>query len=140
MIIAAIVLWMVALAFILVTLKNILVRAVKARRCTATVMGTVADVKEKMRTQGRSGGHAGITTAEYIPTVAYTVDGVEYSKQFAKAYHADTYAVGQPVEIMVNPNKPSEINKKGKSNKVDVVMLGIGVVIGVAGVVLLAVQ
>ncbi|MCC6148565.1 MAG: DUF3592 domain-containing protein [Anaerolineaceae bacterium] len=135
----AIVLWVVALAFILVTLKNIIVRAVKTRRCTAAVTATIVDVKEKTRTQGRSGDHAGITTTEYLPTVSYMVNGVEYSKPFAKAYHADTYAIGQTVEIMVNPNKPSEINKLGKSNKADLVMLTIGVLIGVAGAVLLMV-
>lgn len=140
MIIWAIVLWVVALAFILVTLKNILVRAAKMRRCTAAVTATIVDVKEKMSTRGRSSGYAGITTTEYIPTVAYTVDGIEYRKQFARVYHADTYAIGQTVEIMVNPNKPSEINKKGKSNKADLVMLCIGVVIGILGTVLLMVK
>ncbi|MEL7610775.1 MAG: DUF3592 domain-containing protein [Bacillota bacterium] len=136
----AIVLWLVALVFMLVTLKNILVRAVKKRRCTATVRATITDVKEKERTQGRSSGHAGITTTEYIPTVAYTVDGVEYSKRFIPAYRADAYAVGQAVEIMVNPDRPNEINKKGTSNKADVVMLCIGVAIGIAGAVLLMIQ
>lgn len=136
----AIVLWVVALAFILIALKNILVRAVKARRCKLAVTGTVADVKEKRRTQGRSSGHAGITTTEYIPTVRYTVDGAEYSKRFTAAYRADAYTIGQTVEIMVNPDKPSEINKKGNSNKVDIVMLCIGIALGIAGAVLLMVQ
>lgn len=135
----AIVLWIVALAFILITLKNILVRAVKTRRCTAAVTSTVVDVKEKMHTRGRSSDHAGVTMMEYIPTVAYTVGGVEYSKRFAGSYRADAYAVGQKVEIMVNPNRPGEINKEGTSNKADVVMLCIGVAIGIVGAVLLMV-
>lgn len=130
-------LWIVALAFILVTLKNILVRAVKVRRCTATVQATVTEVKKQKRTQGRGKGHGGRTTTKYIPTVAYTVDSVEYSKRFTPAYRADTYVPGQAVEVMVNPNKPSEINKKGMSNKADIVMLCIGVAIGIVGVVLL---
>ncbi|OPY84555.1 MAG: hypothetical protein A4E71_02605 [Smithella sp. PtaU1.Bin162] len=134
MIITAIVLWVVALAFILVTLKNILVRAVKTRRCMATVSGVISDLKEKVSRRN------GVISREYIPTVSYTVDGTEYSKRFTKAYHADTYKVGQTVEIMYNPDKPAEINKKGKSNKADIVILCIGVVIGVAGIVLLALQ
>lgn len=138
--VTTIVLWVVALAFMLVTLKNILVRTVKMRRCTEAVMATITDVKEQRSTQGRSGGFVGITTWEYIPTVAYMVDGVEYSKRFTKAYHADTYVTGQTVEIMVNPNKPSEINKKGTSNKADIVMLCIGVLIGIVGAVLLAIK
>ena len=138
--VTTIVLWIVALIFILITLKNILVRAIKTRRCTEAVTGTVVDVKEKMRTQGRSQDHIGITTMEYIPTVSYTVDGVEYTKRFTKAYRADAYTIGQTVEIMVNPNKPSEINKKGSSNKADIVILCIGVLIGVAGAVLLMIK
>jgi len=34
---------------------------------------------------------------------------------------------------MVNPTRPSEINKKVKSNKADTVLLCTGVVIGAAG-------
>lgn len=133
----AIVLWVVALIFISIPLKNIILRAIKKRRCTEAVTGTVVEVKEKMSTRGRSSCHTGITTMEYIPTVAYTVDGVEYTKRFTKAYHADAYTIGQKVELLVNPNKPSEINKKGTSNKADVVMLCIGVIIGVIGIILL---
>lgn len=136
----AIALWVVALAFILITLKNILVRNLKTRRCTAAVTGTVVDVKEKRRTQGRGAGHVGFTTTEYIPTVSYTVNGAEYSRRFTPAYRADAYTVGQAVEIMVNPKKPSEINKKGTSNKADIVMLCLGAAVGVAGAVLLMVQ
>ena len=134
MIITAIVLWVVALCFILITVKNIIIRTIKIRCCTAMVNGVISDVKEKVIRR------EGIISKEYIPTVSYTVDGVEYSKQLAKAYHADTYAIGQTVEIMVNPQKPSEINKKGKSNKADVVMLCIGVLIGIVGIGLLTVK
>ena len=38
---------------------------------------------------------------------------------------------------MYNPKKPIEINKKGLSNKADIVIMCIGVVIGVVGVVIL---
>ncbi len=138
--ITAIALWVVAFLFLQIALKNILMRAIKTRRCTAKVRATVTDVKKHMRTQGRGKGHGGITTAEYIPTVAYTMDGREYSKRFTPAYRADVYKAGQVVEIMVNPNRPSEINKKGASNKTYVVMLCIGVAIGIAGVVVMMFQ
>lgn len=131
MIIEVIVLWVVALAFILVTLKNILVRAVKTRRCSAIVNGVISDVKEKaVRREG-------ITSREYIPTVSYTVDSIEYNKRLAKVYHSDTYTIGQMVGIMYNPKRPSEIYKKGRSNKADIIILSIGVLIAVVGVVLL---
>jgi len=130
----AIVLWIVALTFIFIVFKNILVRAIKTRRCSETFSGVISDVKEKVSRRD------GIRSREYIPTVSYTVDGVEYTKRFTKAYRADAYTIGQTVEIMVNPNKPSEINKKGSSNKADIVILWIGVLIGVAGTVLLMIE
>ena len=138
--VTTIVLWVVALAFIFITLKNILVRAIKSKRCTEEVTATITDVKEQSRREGHSRDHYGITTKEYVPTVAYTVDGVEYSKRFTKAYNADAYSIGQAVKIMVNPNRPSEINKKGASNKADVVMLCIGVFIAIAGAVLMVIK
>lgn len=135
MVITVIVLWVVALIFILVTVKNIIVRAVKMRRCTALAAGMITDLKEKVRTRNGI-----IESREYIPTVSYTVDGVEYIKKFTRAYNAATYTIGQTVEIMYNPDRPSEINKKGTRNKADIVILCIGVLIGVVGMVLLALQ
>lgn len=131
----ALVSWVVALAFIIITLKNILVRAVETRRCSMAVTGTVMSVQKKV---SRVGGDDAVesTLTEYIPIVSYAVSGVDYSEPFTKAYREDAYSVGQTVQVMVNPAKPSEINKKGKSNAVDLVMLVIGVLIGVVGVVL----
>ena len=40
---------MVTFAFILVTLKNIIVHAVKTRRCTAVTEGTITDITERIR-------------------------------------------------------------------------------------------
>ncbi len=131
MIITAIVFWVVALAFLLVTLKNILARAFKTRCCTEPANGVITEVKQ------RTSRREGIVTREYIPTVSYTVDGAEYSAKFTKAYHAATYTIGQAVEVMYNPDKPSEINTKGASNKADMVLFGIGILIGVIGVALL---
>ena len=109
-------------------------RAIKKQRCTAVVTGTISEVKEKVSRRND------VPTREYIPTVVYTVNGVEYSKPFTKAYNAATYTVGQKVEVMYNPNKPVEINKKGTSNKADVVILCIGVLIAIIGAVLLAIS
>lgn len=129
--IVAIVLWVVALAFIFVTVMNMIVRAIKVRRCTAVTNGVITDIKEKVR------NNDGVRSREYIPSVRYTVGSVEYTKKYKKAYVADTYTIGQTVEIVYNPNNPSEINTKGSSNKADVIMLCIGVVIGIVGTVLL---
>lgn len=134
MLITAIVLCIVALAFMFVTLKNILVRAFKTRRCTEPATGIISGIKQKTRRREDT------VTREYIPTVSYTVDGTEYSAKFTKAYLADTYTIGQAVEIMYNPNKPSEINTKGASNKADIVLFGIGILIGIIGIVLLSFQ
>jgi len=130
--ITAVVLWIVAFVFILITVSNLIKRAVKTKRCTAVTSGVISDIKEKVSNRD------GVISREYIPTVVYTVDGVEYNTQYVKAYNAETYKTGQSVEVMYNPNKPNEINKKGKSNTPDLIMLGIGILIGVIGVVLLA--
>ena len=131
MAIIAVVLWFVALVFIVITLNNIVVRSVKTRRCTAMVQGTITEVKEKISRREE------VVSREYIPTVKYTVAGVEYSKKFTKAYNADVYTVGQSVNIMYNPNKPAEINKVGASNKMDFILMGVGVLIGLVGVIFL---
>lgn len=140
MVITAIVLWIVGLTFILLTLKNILVRTFKRQRCSALVKGTVTEVQERARRTGRSSGHAGYTLREYIPSVSYTVGGVDYETNLAPAYAPDAYQPGMTVDIQYNPKKPSEINKKGSSNKADLVMLGIGVALLVAGAVLLFIE
>ena len=134
MIITAIVLWVVALAFMFVTLKNIIVRAFKNRRCTEPTNGVISEVKQK------TSRREGIVTIEYIPTVSYTVDGADYSAKFTKAYHAATYTIGQAVEVMYNPDKPSEINAKGASNKSDIVLFALGILIAIIGAVLLRFQ
>ena len=126
-----VVLFIVGLIFILVSVINIFRRAIKTRRCTERTSATVTAVKEKVQHRNN------IRSTEYIPTIAYTVNGQEYSRDFAKAYVADTYHVGQTLEIMVNPDKPTEINKQGSSNKADLVMLVIGLVVILAGIVML---
>lgn len=133
MYVTAIVLWIVAFMFILIAGINIITRTIKTRRCTAVTTGAISDVKEKVTRRS----NAGYASREYIPTVVYTVGGIQYSKRFAKAYNDATYAVGQKVEVMYNPERPAEINKKGTSNKADIVILCIGVIIGIVGVVLL---
>jgi hypothetical protein len=129
--ILAIVLWVVALAFIFVTVTNMIVRAVKVKRCTAVTNGVITNIKEKVSRRN------GVTSREYIPSVGYTVGSTEYTKKYKKAYVAGTYTIGQTVEIVYNPENPSEINTKGTSNKVDIVMLCIGVVIGIVGMIFL---
>lgn len=127
----SVVLWLVALIFILVTGTNMITRSIKKMRCTAVAEGTVTDIQERVRRT------EGVKSREYIPFVLYSVEGVDYNKKFIKAYIGDTYKIGQKVEIQYNPNKPAEINKKGLSNKADLVILCIGIVIGLAGVVIL---
>jgi hypothetical protein len=129
-----VVLWIVGLIFILIPLINIIKRAIKSKRCTAITSATITAIKERTITRNN------IDSTTYIPTVSYTVNGQQCSREFAKAYVPGTYRVGQTVEIMYNPDKPTEINKHGSSNKADVVILIIGFVIILVGVVMLAVN
>jgi hypothetical protein len=78
-----------------------------------------------------------LMSTEYTPIISYTVDGIEYTCKFTKAYVPDTYQTGQTVEIKYNPDKPKEINAKGDSNKSDYVFLGVTIVIAIIGYVLL---
>ena len=128
MILTAVILWLVALIFLIIIIKNVLSRATKKKRCTATTDAVIKDVKERFIT---------LMTTEYIPVISYTVDGNEYTCKFTKAYVPDTYQVGQSIEIQYNPQKPKEINAKGDSNKSDYVFLAITVVLGIIGYVLL---
>ena len=127
-----IVLWIVGVIFLLISLISIIKRSIKTKRCTTHASAIITDVKEKVSRRN------GVVSREYIPTISYNVNGKPYSREYAKAYVADTYRVGQPIEIMVNPNNPAEINKQGSSNKADLVMLVIGVVVILIGFAILA--
>ncbi len=129
-----IVLWIVGVIFLLVSLINIIKRSIKTKRCTSQVTALVTDVKEKVSKRNN------VVSREFIPTISYNVNGKPYSREFTKAYAADTYHVGQAIDIMVNPNNPAEVNKLGSNNKADLVMLVIGIVIIVIGAVLLLVK
>ena len=128
MILTAVILWLVALIFLIIIIKNVLSRATKKKRCTATTDAVIKDVKERFIT---------LMTTEYIPIVSYTVDGNEYTCKFTKAYVPDTYQIGQSIEIQYNPQKPKEINAKGDSNKSDYVFLAITIVLAIIGYILL---
>ena len=128
MILTAVILWLVAFIILIIIIKNMLSRATKKRRCTATTNAVIKDVKERF---------ISVMTNEYTPIVSYTVDGNEYTCKYTKAYVPDSYQVGQTVEIQYNPNKPKEINSKGDSNKSDYVFLGVTIVIAIIGYVLL---
>ncbi len=127
-----IVLWIVGVIFLLVSLINIIKRSIKTKRCTTPASAIVTDIKEKVSRRNN------IVSREFIPTISYNVDGKPYSREYAKAYVADTYQVGQAIEIMVNPNNPAELNKTGSTNKADLVMMLIGAVIILIGIIILA--
>lgn len=131
--ITAIVLWIVAFFIIMGSLFNIVMRAIKRKRCTEITAGTITDIKEKIK-RGEE-----YSTREYYSTVSYIVGGVTYTKPFIKAYNSETFKVGQEVDVMYNPNKPSEINTLGVSNIAAFVVLGVGLLIGVSGIILLAI-
>ncbi len=128
MILTAVILWLVAFIFLIIIIKNVISRATKKKRCTATTNAVIKDVKERFIT---------LMSTEYTPIISYTVDGTEYTCKYTKAYVPDTYQIGQTVEIKYNPDKPKEINAKGDSNKSDYVFLGVTIVIAIIGYVLL---
>lgn len=130
----AIVLWVVAFAFVLVTSINMIRRAVKTKHCPAETNAAVIEVKELVRRRN------GIITREYLPTISYVIDGTTYTRKYTKAYHSDTYHIGQVLPILFNPRKPEEVNTVGTSNKADLVMFIIGLVIGVVGIFFVMLQ
>ena len=101
-----IVLWIVALIFILITLTNIIKRTIKKKRCTAVTEGTITDIKERIRRK------EGVRSREYTPYVTYSVDGVEYNKKFIKAYIGDTYKIGQKLKLCTTRKSLSRLIKK----------------------------
>lgn len=84
----AIVLWIVAFAFVLVTSINMIRRAIKTKHCTAEANADVVEIKELVRRRN------GIITREYLPTISYVIDGTTYTRKYTKAYHSDTYHIG----------------------------------------------
>ncbi len=130
----AVVFWIVAFAFVLVTSINMIRRSIKTKHCTAETNAEVTEIKEILRRRN------GVFMKEFTPHITYTIDGNTYSRKYTKAYHADTYYVGQVMPILYNPQKPEEVNTLGKSNNADLVVLVIGIVIGVIGVVILVLK
>lgn len=129
-----IVLWIVAFCFILVTAIRLIKRKIKVRHCTASTTAEVTEVKERVMRRN------GVISREYVPTIAYLIDGTTYSRKYTKAYQGGAYQTGQKIDIQYNPNNPEEVNTIGTSNKADLAMLVIGIVIGVIGVFILIFQ
>ncbi len=128
MILTAVILWLVAFIFLIMIVKNVISRATKKKRCTASTNAIIKEVKDRF---------VSIFTREYTPIISYTVDGHEAICKFTKAYVPEMYQVGQSIEIQYNPKKPNEVNTKGDSNKSDLVFLIITIVLGIIGYVLL---
>ena len=128
MILTAVILWLVAFIFLIMIVKNVISRATKKKRCTATTNAIIKEVKDRF---------VSIFTREYTPIISYTVDENEYICKFTKAYVPEMYQVGQSIEIQYNPKKPNEINTTGDSNKSDLVFLIITIVLGIIGYALL---
>ena len=74
------------------------------KRCTAYTLGTITDVNLRHLAKGAKG---------YVPTVSYTVDGVEYNEEYSFARHGkDYYKVGDEFWVMYNPENPSEFTQE----------------------------
>ena len=77
----------------------------------ATVVG--------MRTEWSSGEDHNL---EYIYTVKYEVDGVEYQGEITEG--SEKYASNQIIDIKYNPEKPSTITQSGKGISIYCLILG----------------
>ena len=75
MILTAVILWLVAFIFLIIIIKNVISRATKKKRCTATTNAVIKDVKERFIT---------LMSTEYTPIISYTVDGTEYTCKYTK--------------------------------------------------------
>ena len=72
--------------------------------CTAYTLGVITDVK--LLISGRN-------VMGYIPTVSYTVDGVEYSGDYSFARKSkDYYKIGDEFWVIYNPENPSEFTQE----------------------------
>lgn len=73
------------------------------KRCTAYTLGTITGVKHV-----RVGKVMG-----YVPTVSYTVNGVEYSGDYSFARQSKNYyKIGDEFWVMYNPENPGEFTQE----------------------------
>ena len=99
---------------------------ISKRRCTESVEGVVAGLKDK------TFYHRGITTHQITPVIRYSYDGKTYeSKAYTSTSDTKKYRVGGRVTVFVNPDKPEEY-RMGKA----IFPYVFGVILLIPGVVL----
>lgn len=103
----------------------------RQKRCTAYTLGTVTDVKYV-----RTGKLMG-----YVPTVSYTVNGVEYSGDYSFAHQSKNYyKIGDEFWVMYNPENPSEFTQEdGDINSFSKIFRIVSLVLGGVSIIIIAI-
>ncbi len=79
-----------------------ILHAVRSRRCTEVVEGTVVRLEEHWFLDNRS-------RSTFRPVVAYTYNGLRWESTTFYKFTYDTYAVNMPVMVWVDPADPEHI-------------------------------
>lgn len=76
---------------------------VNEKRCTESVDGVVTELSEEKSKRGRSA----VEITRYAPVFEYTYNGEEYREKSSFSSYFRPFAVGETVEIRVDPDDPS---------------------------------
>ncbi len=88
----------------------------RVRRCTHSVNAEIGNLTESFWGRTRHRSH-------FRPTVQYTFGGERYWEDARHTYTYDTYSIGLPVIIYVDPNDPSVFFLPGERKKAVIDML-----------------
>ncbi len=88
----------------------------RVRRCTHSVNAEIGNLTESFWKKNRY-------RSEFRPTVQYTFEGERYWEDARHTYTYDTYSIGLPVIIYVDPNDPSVFFLPGERKKAVMEML-----------------
>lgn len=104
----------------------------KRKRCTMSVMATITDIIREQSTNSDD------SFVSFHPVYEYTVQNVTYRRKSSFGGSGRGFGIGQRVEILVNPDNPSEYyNAKEKFNLVYTAFLIMGIVFLVVAAVLI---
>lgn len=103
-----------------------------AKRCTASVEGTVIEIIAEDSTDDD-----GFTTYTYYPVIQYIVDGKTVSKKSSSGSNPSKYNVNDKVDILYDPNKVEDYIIEGDTttNILGIVFIVAGLAVAIIGVI-----
>lgn len=107
-----------------------------AKRCTAETKGTVVEVIEEVEENNDSDGHSYSYT--YYPVIEFKAGEETVNKKYSTGYgNRNKYSVGDQIDILYDPNKPTDYLIKGDktSNMLGIIFIVAGAVVTLIGVV-----